>query len=99
MAVSLLSCVGVSLVDVFYCSTNTTVLSTRVDKGSVARITLDVGARRVDARHSVVVAGVVLTRWCESAIVGVVNVTRGLFALSCSVEFFACRLIWQDSGL
>ena len=69
-----------SLVDVFYCSTNTARLSTRVDKGAV-------------------VAGVVLTRWCESAIVGVVNVTRGLFALSCSVEFFACRLIWQDSGL
>ena len=56
-------------------------------------------ARLVDARHGVVVAGVVLTRWCESAIVGVVNVTRGLFSLSCSVEFFACRLIWQDSGL
>ena len=49
--------------------------------------------RRVDARHSVVVASVVLTRWRVSAIVGVVNVTRGLFVLSCSVEFFACRLI------
>ena len=33
-------------------------------------------ARLVDARHSMVVTGVVLTRWRGSAIVGVVNMTR-----------------------
>lgn len=38
-----------SLVDVFYCSTNTARLSTRVDKGAVVRVTLDVGARRAVA--------------------------------------------------
>lgn len=38
-----------SLVDVFYCSTNTARLSTRVDKSAVVRVTLDVGARRAVA--------------------------------------------------
>lgn len=38
-----------SLVDVFYCSTNTAPLSTRVDKSAVVRVTLDVGARRAVA--------------------------------------------------
>ena len=37
-----------SLVDVFYCSTNTARLSTRVDKSAVVRITLDFGAYSVD---------------------------------------------------
>lgn len=32
--------------------------------------------RRIDAHHSIGVAGVVLTRWCGLAIVGVVNVMR-----------------------
>lgn len=35
-----------------------------------------VAVRGVGARHSVVVAGIVLTRWCGCAIVGVVNMTR-----------------------
>lgn len=35
-------------------------------------------ARLVDARHSMAVTGVVLTRWCKPVIVCVVNVTRGL---------------------
>ena len=83
-----------SLVDVFYCSTNTARLSTRVDKGAVVW-----GAvRRVDARHSVVVAGVVLTRRCGSDIVGVVNVTREVSRSRVALSF---RLSsnWQDGGL
>lgn len=36
---------------------------------------------RVDMRHSAGVAGATLTRWCEPAIVGVVNMTRGFRAL------------------
>ena len=38
-----------SLVDVFYCSTYTARLSTRVDKGAVVWVTLGVGARRAVA--------------------------------------------------
>ena len=44
-----LSVLVFSLVDVFYCSTNTARLSTRVDKSAVVRVTLDVGARRAVA--------------------------------------------------
>ena len=40
MAVSLLSVLVLSLVDVFYCSTNTATLSTRVDKIAVLLVTL-----------------------------------------------------------
>ena len=72
-----LSVLVCSLVDVFYCSTNTATLSTRVDKSAAVW-----GAvRRVDTHHSAVVAGVVLTRCCGLAIVGVVNVMRWV---SCS---------------
>lgn len=38
--------------------------------------------RRVDMRHSAGVAGVALTRWCGSAIVGVINMERGRVLVS-----------------
>ena len=59
-----------------------------VSTGYLVSLVLAGGAaRRVGARHGAGVVGVVLTRWRGSAIVGVVNVTRGLSRFRIALSF------------